>query len=511
MVAWLNRAVFQMPRTGATTHTVDPSSTANLVTGTAFTPAAGSLLVVVVSGAVTSTTPAGWTLPTNGSAINASGLYVWTRTAVAGANAFTTTHNGANYPVLFAVYEFAAGSVFVKAVSGVGLGSDTANPNLTGLTGTNLVMGVKALTVASTPDSFTWSGVGPPVQDWQHAVAAGVTDGYQASLAFVDAFAGASWQPTAKNSWVGGSYEALTFAVNVAAGGGDNTGSLTALVPKLKGAVVGKSVNPGTLAAQAPKLRGVLTGRSVNAGSLTASVARVAGGIPGSVSNPGTVDARVGEVTASLVGQSVNRGALDTVAPLVTARIVDVVTNHGTLNGALPYVAGELVGMSVNPAMLDAPTPVITAALEGQATNQGVLAATVPLVLAQLGDTTSNPGTLAANLPKVAAGISGVVVNRGSLNATAPTMSAVLVGDLVNGGTLTATTPPITGSITGALVNIGVLAGILPRLIMTKHVPPPIPDIRRLTGARITRALTGMTNTRALVGHAPTRSLKGAP
>ena len=57
MVAWVNRAVFQAPRNGTTSHTIDPSSTVGLVVGAAFTPTAGRLLVVVVEGAVTSSTP----------------------------------------------------------------------------------------------------------------------------------------------------------------------------------------------------------------------------------------------------------------------------------------------------------------------------------------------------------------------------------------------------------------------------------------------------------------------
>lgn len=214
---WLNRAVYQLPRNGATSHTVDPTSSTNLVAGAAFTPTAGRLLVAVIEGAVTSTTPSGWTLPSGGSAVNLTGLYVWWKTAAAGSNAFTTTHNASNYPVVVALYEFAAGSTFVKSVSATAVTYNGANPALSSLTGTNTVIAVKARTV---PDSdayaFTWTGTGTPVEDWDLRAAFATTDGYAASLAYVDAFTGTSWQPTATNAVTSGSHEALTFAINVA-------------------------------------------------------------------------------------------------------------------------------------------------------------------------------------------------------------------------------------------------------------------------------------------------------
>ena len=513
----------QAPRNGSTTHTV------------AFPAAsAGNLLVVVAEGAVTSTTPAGFTLPAGGSAINNTGLYVWWKVAAGGEASFTTTHNASNYPVAFVVYEFPAGSSFVKSVAATGVSKTAANPSLTALTGTNLVVGAKA---SPRPSGWAytetvWSGSPVPVRDVDVTEVASGTDGYAFSLAVVEALTGVSWQPTGTVDGEFSQHEALTFAVKVAAGGGDNIGTLTAVVPRLKGSIVGRSVNPGMLAAPAPKLRGGLSGQSVNRGSLAASLARVTGSITGAVSNRGTLDAQVGIVTASIggvsvnsgvlnasvpkvtavvIGQSVNRGTLNAVAPLVTGHIMDVVTNRGTLNGTLPRVTGVLVGVSASPGVLDTRTPVITGVLAGQATNRGVLTATLPLVRALLGDTTSNPGTLTGHLPKVTAGISGASVNRGSLNATAPTVTGAVVGELVNTGALTATAPLITGTVTGSLVTVGVLAVILPRLLMTKHVHTPVPDVRALVGSRITRELTLTSPERHLVGHAPTRSLKGAP
>lgn len=212
---WINRSLVQAPRNGTLTHSVS------------FTPAAaGSLLVCVAEGSVTSSTPAGWTLPDGGFAVSNTGLYVWWKIATAGESALTTTHNGSNYPVAFIVYEFAAGSAFVASVAGAGIAPDNANPALTGLTGTNLVLGVVAGGITSTSNATTaWSGTGSPVEDVDVVAPGGGTDGYMFSLAYVESFTGASWQPTGSisGSNLPPNKETLTFAVSVAAGGGAPT------------------------------------------------------------------------------------------------------------------------------------------------------------------------------------------------------------------------------------------------------------------------------------------------
>ncbi len=218
MVVWTNRAVFQAPRNGTNSHTINPASTTDLVSGAAFTPTAGRRLVVVVEGAVTSTTPSGWTLPSGGSAISESGLYVWYRTA-AGGDTFATTHNGSNYPVIFAVYEFPAGSTFVKSVSGTGVSNTGANPNLTGLSGTNLIVGAKATVMTSgwTYGGAVWSS--GYTEDYDGSVPFSSTDGYWLTVAAQEGVTASSAQPTATISGTAFTAEALTFALNVPAGG----------------------------------------------------------------------------------------------------------------------------------------------------------------------------------------------------------------------------------------------------------------------------------------------------
>jgi hypothetical protein len=219
MVQWVNRSLIQAPRNGTTSHAVS------------FTPAAaGNLLVAIVEGAVTSTTPTGWTLPANGSAVNNTGLYVWYKTAAAGEASFSTTHNGANYPVGFVVYEFPAGSTFAASASGTGLASSAANPNLTGLTGTNLTYGAIGIADSSANGytSTTWTATGSPVEDVDVDVVDSGTDGYGLSVAYVEANTASSFQPTGNATQTGAQVakEALTFAVKVAAGSSAFTGSV---------------------------------------------------------------------------------------------------------------------------------------------------------------------------------------------------------------------------------------------------------------------------------------------
>ena len=111
------------PRNGGTTHTVHPDGTGGtVVDGSAFTPNSGRFLLCLVEGGVTSTTPTGWTLPTNGSAINNTGLYVFYRASASATSAdqVATTHNASDYQVIFDFYEFETGTAWVDAASATG-------------------------------------------------------------------------------------------------------------------------------------------------------------------------------------------------------------------------------------------------------------------------------------------------------------------------------------------------------------------------------------------------------
>ena len=57
----------------------------------------------------------------------------------------TVNHNSSNRPVVFHFFEFPAGTTFVAAATAISLTPTGANPNLTGLTGTNTVMAAQSL------------------------------------------------------------------------------------------------------------------------------------------------------------------------------------------------------------------------------------------------------------------------------------------------------------------------------------------------------------------------------
>ena len=195
MAKWLNHAAIAVPRAGAGvfTHTVNPNS-GTVVAGAAFTPTAGRFLLVVIEGAVTTygTTPGvpptGWTQ--EAAAVSSTGLYTWTRTA-AGGDTLTVTHNGADYPAMFHWFEFSTGTTWVGDVTATSVSATGANPNLTGLTGTNLVMAAKANSVANiNVRSATWNAPNVEILDYYEADAA--TDGYFLGICYQEDYASAS-------------------------------------------------------------------------------------------------------------------------------------------------------------------------------------------------------------------------------------------------------------------------------------------------------------------------------
>jgi hypothetical protein len=192
------------------------------VGGSAFTPTSGRLLVVVAEGSVTSTTPSGWTLPSGGSAVNNTGLYVWHRTA-AGSDTFLTTHNASNYPAVFDIYEFATGSTFIGSASATGVDSNGGGgPTLSGLTGTHWDAGAVGQGNSSTVDTETilWDA-GVEQADVSVLQVSG-TDGYTYSLTAVEDASAASRAFAATSSSNAATVERLVFAVSVAGSGPPN-------------------------------------------------------------------------------------------------------------------------------------------------------------------------------------------------------------------------------------------------------------------------------------------------
>lgn len=143
---WITRTEGTAARNGTYDHTIN------------FTPAAaGSLLVAVVGGPVTHTmVTAGWTKQLG--PIDSTELAVFTKTAGAGELSFQLTHNGANYPVEYAVYEFAAGSSYY---AGASIQSTGPFPTLSGLPGTRItVLAAQSQphnNIGSTPNTTLWN------------------------------------------------------------------------------------------------------------------------------------------------------------------------------------------------------------------------------------------------------------------------------------------------------------------------------------------------------------------
>lgn len=212
MTIWLHHVAMAMPRNGTNSHTVDPASSANVVSGAAFTPTAGNLLLLIMGGPVTDTTPdEGWTAPDNGSAIGGSGLYSWTRIAT-GDDVFITTHNGSNYPVGVEIFEFPAGFTFLGAAAASGVSSGTPGPVLTGLTGTHTDIGV-----ASQSGGFGGFGAWTPGTTLtNYNQPNGDTDGYTIASAYVDGATGDASTQFTTYSGAGFGYEQLVISVQEA-------------------------------------------------------------------------------------------------------------------------------------------------------------------------------------------------------------------------------------------------------------------------------------------------------
>lgn len=483
MSDWLNRVTLALPRNGTTSHTINPSNATGggtVVDGAAFTPTAGRFLAITIEGGVTSTTPTSWTLPTGGSAVNNTGLYFWYRASAAGSDVVTTTHNGSNYPVVVTIFEFPAGTSFVKAAAATGVALAGANPSITALTGTNWLGATKAVSVGSNVISYTsasWAGTPNPVELSDTGVAWSTTDGYGYTVAEANASTATSWAPTATltGSSLPASCEAITFALTVPAGS-----------------------NPGTLAASTPKLTGVITGTQTNPGSIVAQTPLATGSASAVQVNPVTLAASVPVVRAFAAGVSVNQAALSAAVPLVAASLSGSAANAGALVASVPMLTASVSEVVVNRADLSASVPRAVASIAGSAVNAGVLGAPVPLLVASVSEAGSaNVGVLNASLPRLAGSAAGASVNAGVLLAGTPRTVASLAGTMTNPGGAVAKVPPLTGALTAVQVNSALLACTVPLLrfavdnglkrniTVTVGGPYPNPLLVTLTGSPI--------------------------
>lgn len=197
-----NHVAIAAPRNGTNSHTVGPNGTGGtVVAGEVFTPQANRLLICVVEGPVTSSTPAGWTLPGEGASVNNTGLYIWHRLA-AGDDVLTTSHNGTNYPVIFDFYEFEVGSVFNYVARQPSTASQgDAGPAITGMPAGSRTLMAAAAQLLSQPQtpSFTWSVGTESIDTFTPET---VTDGYVFSVAYVHNSTATNWQTMATSTMV---------------------------------------------------------------------------------------------------------------------------------------------------------------------------------------------------------------------------------------------------------------------------------------------------------------------
>jgi hypothetical protein len=433
VATWLNHVSIGAPRNGTSSHTVTPSS-GTVLSGTLFTPTAGRLLVVVVEGAVTASTPSGWTLPTGGSAVNNTGLYVWYRTA-AGSDSLTTTHNGSNYPVVFDFYEFASGSTFSGSAASTGVPkSGGAGPTLSGLTGTNLTFGVAALPqtaggAAEPTASFTWTS-GTELVDVQ--VAPSGTDGYYFGVTYTEDNTASSASYNASHSYTNinvTSMERLVFGVKVAASGTNfnGTSSIAATSAITAAGTVGK-VTGAALAATSTITTAGTVGRASGADLAATSTITASGGVAAST---GASLAATATITAAgTVTSGFSGGATLSATDTITATGVVGASTGSSAAATAAITAAGVVGKSTGSSL--AATAAITATGVKGVTTGASLAATATITASgTVVSGTSRAASLAATAAIAATGVLGV--SRGAGVAAAASITAI--GTVASSGT----------------------------------------------------------------------------
>lgn len=340
MASWIGRTVVSAPQNASNTHTV------------AFTPArAGSLLVCVVEGAVTSTTPDGWTLPPDGAAVSSTGLYVWHKVATAGEASLTTTHNASNYAVGFVIYEFNAGSTFVKSATGTNATPAGPGATLTGLTGTNTTFGAVGVPVPyfTEAPNTTWSGTPTPIEDVDINAPRTDADGYILSVAAVDENPNSSFAPTGAvvGGSTGNSKESLAFAVKAMVGNPPTV--VTIPVAVAVGTLRAPTLSAGgAVLSSPPAIKPV----AVTSAPVVTAGQSVSGDAPASGSatalNPVVTGARAGVITVSpaiATWQALPPSMGPVLAGLVTAvaSFASAITAPPTLSAGV-HVTGKVMG-----------------------------------------------------------------------------------------------------------------------------------------------------------------------
>jgi hypothetical protein len=203
---WLNFASGTAARNGTTSHTINFG----------WTSTSGSLLVVIMHGAVTHTV-SGWT--EQAQPVATGELSLFTKTS-AGDSSIAVTHNGSNYPVNYVIYEFPTGSTFTGIDSTTG--SDDTMPGLSGLPGTEqVIIGALGRVTVGSETNGSISPSAPWIEDGDLYAAASGTDGsYLAVVRQINVTSASitpTIAPTYSGTWSNGSREKISAAFDVAA------------------------------------------------------------------------------------------------------------------------------------------------------------------------------------------------------------------------------------------------------------------------------------------------------
>lgn len=373
---WLNFASGTAARNGTTSHTINFG----------FTSTSGSLLVVIMHGAVTHTV-SGWT--EQAQPVSSGELSLFTKTS-AGDSSITATHNGSNYPVNWVAYEFPAGSTLTGIDSTTG--SNDTMPGLTGLPGTEQV--VIAALGRVTVGSETGGSIAPSapwVEDADLFTAASGTDGtYLAVIRQINVTATSitpTISPTYSGTWGNAAREKISAAFDVAASGSTINGTAT-----IAGA--------GSVTAAAVQ---AATATATGAGSITALSAQQAGA---TVAGLGAASAAVVQrATATVTGAGSvaanTSGATSGTASVAGAGSVTALARQGSTAAASGVGSVSAAGIVIVPG---------TATVAGSG---GVTA------LARLGATTTvaGSGSVTASAGLVILG-AAAVMGVGSVTAT---------------------------------------------------------------------------------------------
>ena len=219
---WLHKTVGVAAGNGTNAHTITFSTFGDAP----FTPADGSLLAVFVFGAVTHTVSAGgWT--EQAEPVNSGEMSLFTVTA-SSTTSITITHNGSNYPIGVAVYEFAAGSTFLAAIGAAGAGTDVF-PALSGLAAVEkVVIGARGRTEVNGTSGASTVWTNSYVQDASlYQATAGGAEGFYMTVGHKINDTATSVTPTATTTYTGTwpttDRQRVTSAFNVVMAGGGPT------------------------------------------------------------------------------------------------------------------------------------------------------------------------------------------------------------------------------------------------------------------------------------------------